>query len=46
MSLGYFSYPLPVNEPVLQYGPGTAEKKRLKEVLAELKKQEADIPML
>jgi len=45
MSLGYFSYPLPVNEPVLQYGPGTAEKKRLKEVLAELKKQEADIPM-
>jgi len=37
MSLGYFSYPLPVNEPVLQYGPGTAEKKRLKEVLAEVR---------
>ncbi|MBS1608720.1 MAG: L-glutamate gamma-semialdehyde dehydrogenase [Bacteroidetes bacterium] len=45
MSLGTFSYPLPVNEPVLNYGPGSAEKKRLKEVLAELKKQEADIPM-
>jgi len=45
MSLGYFSYPLPVNEPVLNYGPGSAEKKRLKEVLAELKKQQADIPM-
>lgn len=45
MSLGYFSYPIPVNEPVLGYAPGSAEKKRLKEVLAELKSQEADIPM-
>ena len=45
MSLGYFSYPIPVNEPVLNYAPGSAEKKRLKEVLAEWKGQEADIPM-
>jgi len=45
MSSGYFSYPLPVNEPVLNYGPGSGEKKRLKQVLAELKGQEADIPM-
>lgn len=45
MSLGYFSYPMPVNDPVLNYAPGSAEKKRLKEVLAELKSQEADIPM-
>ncbi|MGC4034885.1 MAG: L-glutamate gamma-semialdehyde dehydrogenase [Chitinophagaceae bacterium] len=45
MSLGTFSYPLPVNEPVLNYAPGSAEKKRLKEVLKELKSQEADIPM-
>jgi 1-pyrroline-5-carboxylate dehydrogenase len=45
MSIGTFSYPLPPNEPVLNYGPGSSEKKRLKEVLAELKKQEADIPM-
>ena len=45
MSFGTFSYPMPVNEPVLSYGPGTVEKKRLKEVLAELKKQEVDIPM-
>jgi 1-pyrroline-5-carboxylate dehydrogenase len=45
MSLGYFSYPLPVNEPVLGYGPGSPEKKRLKEVLSELKSKEADIPM-
>ena len=45
MSIGTFSYPLPPNEPVLNYAPGSAEKKRLKEVLAELKKQEFDIPM-
>ncbi|MBS1948527.1 MAG: L-glutamate gamma-semialdehyde dehydrogenase [Bacteroidetes bacterium] len=45
MSLGYFSYPLPQNEPVLLYAPRSPERKRLKEVLSELKKQEADIPM-
>jgi len=45
MSLGYFSYPMPVNEPVLSYGPGSSEKKRLKEVLAELKKEKIDVPM-
>jgi 1-pyrroline-5-carboxylate dehydrogenase len=45
MNLGYFNYPMPLNEPVLTYAPGSPEKKRLKEVLAELKKQEADVPM-
>ena len=45
MNLGYFSYPMPINEPVLSYAPNSPERKRLKEVLAELKKQEADIPM-
>ncbi len=45
MSLGYFSYPLPVNEPVLSYAPGTPEKAALKKTLAELKKKEIDIPM-
>ncbi len=45
MSLGYFSYPMPINEPVLSYAPGSAEKKRQKEVLKELKSKEADIPM-
>lgn len=45
MSIGTFSYPLPANEPVLNYGPGSAEKKRLKEVLAELKGEQVDIPM-
>ncbi len=45
MNLGYFSYPLPANEPVLTYGPGTPERASLKKVLKELKGQEADIPM-
>jgi 1-pyrroline-5-carboxylate dehydrogenase len=45
MSLGYFSYPMPANEPVLGYAPGSPEKKRLKEVLAELKKEQIDVPM-
>ncbi|HPZ89077.1 MAG TPA: L-glutamate gamma-semialdehyde dehydrogenase, partial [Flavihumibacter sp.] len=45
MSLGTFSYPLPANEPVLNYAPGSPEKIAQKKVLAELKKKEADIPM-
>jgi len=45
MSTGTFSYPMPVNEPVLSYAPNSPEKKRLKEVLAELKSQEIDVPM-
>ncbi len=45
MSLGYFSYPMPANEPVLNYAPGSPEKATLKKVLTELKKKEADIPM-
>ncbi len=45
MNLGYFSYPLPVNEPVLNYAPGSAERTRLKEVLAELKSTAIDVPM-
>lgn len=45
MNLGYFNYPMPVNEPVLNYSAGSAEKNRLKEVLAELKSSEIDVPM-
>lgn len=45
MSLGTFSYPIPANEPVLNYAPGSPEKAALKKVLAELKRKEADIPM-
>lgn len=45
MNTAYFNYPLPANEPVLNYGPGSPEKKRLKEALAELKGRQIDVPM-
>jgi 1-pyrroline-5-carboxylate dehydrogenase len=45
MNFGYFNYPMPVNEPVLSYAPGTAERENLKQALAFLKKETADIPM-
>ncbi len=45
MNLGYFSYPIPKNEPVLDYAPGSPEKAALKKTLQELKSVKADIPM-
>ena len=45
MNLGYFNYPLPVNEPVLQYAPGSPEREALKKTLQELKSKPLDIPM-
>ncbi len=45
MQIGTFSYPLPANDPVLSYAPGTPEKAALKKALADLKKKELDIPM-
>lgn len=44
MSLGT-SYPLPANEPVLTYAPGTPERARLKAALKEMKGQTKDMPM-
>src|SRR5580658_6994591 len=45
MSLGYFHYPAPANEPVLNYAPGSAERDSLKKALKDLKSKEHDIPM-
>lgn len=45
MSIGTFSYPLPANEPVLSYAPGSPERAALKKTLAELKKKPIDVPM-
>jgi 1-pyrroline-5-carboxylate dehydrogenase len=45
MQTGYFNYPMPVNEPVLNYAPGSPERAALKKVLAELKSEQVDIPM-
>jgi 1-pyrroline-5-carboxylate dehydrogenase len=45
MSLGTFSYPMPVNEPILSYAPGSVEREILKSVLQKIKSEEHDIPM-
>jgi 1-pyrroline-5-carboxylate dehydrogenase len=45
MSLGYFSYPMPANEPVYGYAPGSVERNKLKKVLSELKSEAVDVPM-
>ncbi len=45
MNHGYFNYPMPANETVLQYAPGSPERAALKKVLADLKKKPVDIPM-
>ena len=45
MQYGDFYYPIPVNEPVLTYAPGTKEKALLKKILKEFKSERADVPM-
>jgi len=45
MTIGTFSYPIPANEPTLQYGPGSAEKLALKERLVAMKLDTVNIPM-
>lgn len=45
MVRGIFNYPLPANEPVLSYAPGSPERARQQAALAELKSQVADVPM-
>lgn len=45
MSKGFFTVPIPANEPVKSYAPGSAERKAVKEMLSLLRSQEIDIPM-
>lgn len=45
MSLGIFNVPVAINEPVLNYAPGSPERKLLKEALAEARSKVLDIPM-
>jgi len=45
MNTGYFSYPLPTNEPVYNYAPGSPERAALKKTLEELKSKPVDVPM-
>ena len=45
MNIGNFYYPLPSNEPVLNFAPGSPERELVKSTLKELKSKKADIPM-
>ena len=45
MSLGISHVPTPVNEPVRSYAPGTPERKRLQDKLAQMSAQEIEIPL-
>ena len=45
MSFGQFIVPVPVNEPVKEYRPGSPEREALKKAIAEFRAQETDIPM-
>jgi 1-pyrroline-5-carboxylate dehydrogenase len=38
--------PLPHNEPVLNYAPGSPERTKLQDALAELKRQEIEVPLI
>jgi 1-pyrroline-5-carboxylate dehydrogenase len=42
---GFFKVPVPVNEPILTYAPGTAARAELKAALAEGRSKVLDIPM-
>lgn len=46
MSNAYFKVPVPVNEPVKSYAPGSPERAELQAKLAELKSQVVDIPLI
>jgi 1-pyrroline-5-carboxylate dehydrogenase len=42
---GFFKVPSPVNEPILNYAPGSKERKDLKDALQEARSMVLDIPM-
>ena len=45
MAKGFFNVPIPKNEAVLDYAPGSKEKAELKDMLRTLRSQVWDIPM-
>jgi len=45
MSTGFFAVPIPKNEPVLNYAPGSGERLSLKKALEEARSKVMDIPM-
>lgn len=45
MANGFFNVPIPKNEPIIAYAPGTKERALLKKELEEARAKKIDIPM-
>lgn len=45
MPKGIYNIPVPANEPVLSYAPGSPERARLKKALEEARAKEIEVPM-
>lgn len=45
MSNAFYNVPVPTNEPVKSYAPGTPERDELKKVLKDYRNKQVDIPM-
>ena len=45
MNNAFFEVPMPINEPILNYTPGSKEKKELLDTIKEFKSKPIDIPM-
>ncbi|GGD77308.1 1-pyrroline-5-carboxylate dehydrogenase [Emticicia aquatilis] len=45
MNNAFFKVPSPINEPVLNYGPGSPEKIALKKAIAEARSKVIEVPM-
>jgi 1-pyrroline-5-carboxylate dehydrogenase len=45
MPKGFYQVPVPKNEPVLNYSPGSKERKLLQQALQEARSQVLDVPM-
>ena len=45
MPKGFYTVPVPVNEPVKNYASGSPERKELQAMIKTLRSKETDIPM-
>lgn len=46
MTNGIFTTPLPINEPIKPYGPGSPEKRELKSALSQMKSSVTKVPLV
>ena len=46
MSTGFYNVPIPVNEPINSYAPGSPERLELQHKIQELRAKQVDLPMI